>query len=75
MGGQIVDATVVAAPRQRHTDDEKAALKRGWSVTSAAAYDGAQLGNVPDRGNTGSKVWADSAYRSKKNEGWLDQNG
>jgi transposase, IS5 family len=29
MGGQIVDATVVAAPRQRNTDGEKAALKRG----------------------------------------------
>ncbi len=139
MGGQIVDATVVAAPKQRNTDAEKATIKRGevpqawrdkpakwrqkdrdarwtvkfskakpdqdgktaqrdiavpafgyknhaaidrrhgfirgWSVTSAAAYDGAQLGNVLDRGNTGSKVWADSAYRSKKNEAWLDGNG
>jgi transposase, IS5 family len=139
MGGQIVDATVVAAPKQRNTDGEKASLKRGevpqawrdkpaklrqkdrdarwtvkfskakldedgkakqrdiavpafgyknhaaidrrhgfirgWSVTSAAAYDGAQLCNVLDRGNTGSKVWADSAYRSRKNEAWLDQRG
>jgi IS5 family transposase len=139
MGGQIVDATVVAAPKQRNTDSQKASLKRGevpqawrdkpaklrqkdrdarwtvkfskakldpdgkakqrdiavpafgyknhaaidrrhgfirgWSVTSAAAYDGAQLCNVLDRGNTGSKVWADSAYRSKKNEAWLGQRG
>jgi len=29
MGGQIVDATVVAAPRQRNTDDEKAEIKAG----------------------------------------------
>ena len=29
MGGQIVDATVVAAPKQRNTDGEKAAIKRG----------------------------------------------
>lgn len=29
MGGQIVDATVVAAPKQRNTDAEKAALKAG----------------------------------------------
>jgi IS5 family transposase len=139
MGGQIVDATIVAAPKQRNTDAEKAAIKagkipdewkhkpaklrqkdrdarwtvkfskarvdedgkirqrdiavpafgyknhaaidrrhgfiRGWKVTSASAYDGAQLRNVLDRQNTGSKVWADTAYRSKKNEAWLDRNG
>jgi len=140
MGGQIVDATIVAAPKQRNTDGEKADIKagktatqiwpdkpakarqkdvearwtlkvskakadgeakaqqrdiavpafgyknhaaidrrhgfiRGWSVTSAAAWDGAQLRDVLGRGNTGSKVWADTAYRSKTNEAWLDRNG
>jgi IS5 family transposase len=139
MGGQIVDATVVAAPKQRNTDDEKAGIKagkipdawkgkpaklrqkdrdarwtvkfskakvndegkehkrdiavpvfgyknhaaidqrhgfiRGWTVTHAAAYDGAQLRKVVKRPNTGSTVWADTAYRSKKNEAWLDRNG
>ena len=29
MGGQIVDATLVAAPKQRNTDAEKAAVKEG----------------------------------------------
>ena len=29
MGGQIVDATVVAAPKQRNTEDEKRAIKEG----------------------------------------------
>lgn len=29
MGGQIVDATLVAAPKQRNTADEKAAIKEG----------------------------------------------
>lgn len=138
MGGQIVDATVVAAPKQRNTEEEKAAIKagevpeawkdkpaklrqkdrdarwtvkfskakpaedgkkrvdiavpafgyknhiaidrrhgfiRGWSTTNAAAYDGAQLPNVLDKRNTGSTVWADTAYRSKKNEEWLRENG
>lgn len=42
---------------------------------NAAAYDGAQLRNVVRRPNTGSTVWADTAYRSKKNEVWLDKNG
>jgi transposase, IS5 family len=27
--GQIIDATLVAAPRQRNTDDEKSAIKTG----------------------------------------------
>lgn len=139
MGGQIVDATIIAAPKQRNTEDEKAAIKAGevpeawkdkpaklrqkdrdarwtvkfskakpaaegkpqhidiavpafsyknhvsidwrhgfirdWSATSAAAWDGAQLPDVLDRENTGSKVWADTAYRSKKNEDWLEKNG
>jgi IS5 family transposase len=139
MGGQIVDATLVATPKQRNSDAAKADLKagkvpddwkdkparlrqkdrdarwtvkfskakideegqtnqrdiavptfgyknhasidrrhgfiRGWKVTSASAYDGAQLRNVLDKNNTGSKVWADTAYRSQKNEGWLDKNG
>jgi IS5 family transposase len=140
MGGQIVDATIVAAPKQRNTDAEKADIKvgnvpdawkdkpaklrqkdrdarwtvkfskakaaseegkaklrdiaipsfgyknhasidrrhgfiRGWNVTSASAYDGAQLRTVLNRGNTGSTVWADTAYRSKTNEAWLEKNG
>jgi transposase, IS5 family len=139
MGGQIVDATIVAAPKQRNSNGEKADIKagkippdwtdkpaklrqkdrdarwtvkfskakpvedgqpkhidiavpafgyknhaaidrwhgfiRGWSVTDAAAWDGAQLAKLVVRGNTGSTVWADTAYRSKKNEAWLAKNG
>ena len=29
MGGQIIDATIVAAPKQRNTDGEKAEIKAG----------------------------------------------
>lgn len=47
----------------------------GWNVTSAAPYDGAELRNVLNRARTGSTVWADTAYRSKKNEEWLEKNG
>lgn len=139
MGGQIVDATIVAAPKQRNNDGEKAAIKDGktadeiwpdkpakaaqkdvnarwtvkyskarklpdgrpqqrdiaipafgyknhiaidrqhglirtWKVTDAAGYDGAQLADLVTRDNTGSSVWADTAYRSKKNEAWLEKN-
>ena len=139
MSGQIVDATLVPAPKQRNSDGEKEAIKAGrtveeiwpdepnkaaqkdvdarWTlkvsskiryrpdgtslpqialpvfgykshisidrkfgfirvgtVTSAAAADGRQLRHLIDKQNTASDVWADSAYRSQKNEKWLTQN-
>jgi len=135
MGGQIVDASLIPAPKQRNTEDEKQAVKdgksaveiwpndpnkacqkdtdarwtlkvggkirfrpdgkpypqiatptfgykshisidkafgfiRGCVTTSANSPDGRQLRNVI-RENTSSRVWADSAYRSKSNEAWL----
>ena len=33
MGEQIVDATLVPAPKQRNTDDEKAAIQAGKSAS------------------------------------------
>lgn len=138
MGGQIVDASLIATPKQRNNDDEKAAIKEGksadeiwpdepnkarqkdvnarWTVkqgkapvpgpdgktppaisipvfgykdhigidrrfgfirtqkvTDAAAHDGARLREgLIDPQNTASDVWADTAYRSAKNEEYLD---
>ena len=37
---------------------------RRYTITHAAAHDGAQFGAVLDRDNTASDVWADTAYRS-----------
>ena len=131
MGGQIVDASIVAAPRQRMSEEEKQTVKgggipedwtkkprklaqkdrdarwtlkrgrrknapdgkaqmeiavpvfgyknhintdqrhgfiRAWTVTSAASHDGKELAGLLDRANTGAMVWADTAYRSNKNE-------
>ena len=138
MGGQIIDATIVAAPRQRNTAAEKAAIKAGripegwaekpaklrqkdrdarwtvkfskakpredgapqvdlavpafgykshvsidrrhglirrWTTSDAAAHDGARLAAVLDGQNTASDVWADTAYRSAKNETLLTDHG
>lgn len=128
MSGQILDASLVAAPRQRNTSAEKADIKAGripehwkdkpaklshkdrdarwtlrftkakprddgsvpamdlaipafgyknhisidrpfrlirrWKATDASAHDGARLREgLLDRSNTGSNVWADTAYR------------
>jgi IS5 family transposase len=139
MRGQIVDATIVAAPKQRNTLEEKKAIKEGripddwknepaklaqkdrdarwtvkytkakaredgsvppvdlaipafgyknhvsidrahglirkWTATHAAAHDGARLEDVLDRTNTASEVYADTAYRSAKNEEMLSRRG
>jgi transposase, IS5 family len=139
MSGQIVDATIVAAPKQRNTIAEKQAIKEGripdewkdkpaklaqkdrdarwtvkytkakvredgsvppvdlaipafgyknhvsidrahglirkWTATHAAAHDGARLEDVLDRANTASEVYADTAYRSAKNEAMLSRRG
>jgi IS5 family transposase len=136
MSGQIIDASLVPAPKQRNTDPEKEAIKVGktaneiwpnepnkaaqkdtdarWTlkiggkiryrpdgtplpqialpvfgykshiaidrrfgfiresaVTSAAHADGRMLSRLVTTDNTSSEVWADSAYRSQKNEKWL----
>ena len=139
MSGQILDATLVPAPKQRNNDGEKDAIKAGktaeeiwpdepnkaaqkdtdarWTlkiggkiryrpdgtplpqialpvfgykshisidrrfgfirqatVTSASEADGRQLKHLIDKQNTAGDVWADSAYRSQKNEKWLSNN-
>jgi IS5 family transposase len=136
MSGQIVDASLVPAPKQRNTEAEKDAIKAGksaeeiwpdepnkarqkdvdarWTlkiggkirfdaqgkplpqialpvfgykshiaidrrfgfiresaVTSASHADGRMLPNLVAKDNTSCEVWADSAYRSQKNEKWL----
>jgi IS5 family transposase len=48
---------------------------RRFAVTDAARHDGGQLGAVLDPANTGSGVWADTAYRSKANLELLDRRG
>ena len=56
--------------------DRKHGIIRHRTVTDAAAHDGARLREgLVDAANTGSGVWADTAYRSKRNEDWLKANG
>lgn len=139
MSGQLLDATLVPAPRQRNDDGEKEAIKAGrtaeeiwpdkpararqkdvdarwtvkvskakprvdgraqpdlavpvfgykshlsmdrrhglirkWTVTAASAHDGARLPELLDEANTASAVWADTAYRSARNETLLENRG
>ncbi|GBQ08660.1 transposase [Acetobacter cerevisiae DSM 14362] len=51
--------------------DRRFGFIRGMAVTSASAADGRLLRLVVSTNNTSSEVWADSAYRSRRNEKWL----
>ncbi len=122
-GGQIIDATIVPAPKQRNSRDDNATVKAGktpedweqkpaknqqkdkdarwtkkhgksyfgyknhvgtdkthklirkWDATDASVHDSQKLDCLLDKGNTGKKVWADSAYRSAAIEETLKANG
>lgn len=140
MGGQLVDSTLVAAPKQRNSDNEKKAIKAGksaqeiwpdkpnkarqkdvnarwtvqfgmarakpngtkpldiaipkfgykahttickslrfirrWGVSDASCHDGRFLRRgLLDKKNTGSGVLADSVYRSRQNEAFMEAHG
>lgn len=118
-GGQILDASIVAVPRNHNTREENKAIKSGevpedwadkpamrsqkdvdarWTkkhgkshygyknhvnvdrkhklvrryhVSDAALHDSQAVDHLLMRGNTGSGVWADAAYRSEEMEAKL----
>ena len=51
--------------------DRRFGFIRESAVTSASHADGRVLPRLVTTDNTSSEVWADSAYRSQKNEKWL----
>ena len=136
MGGQIIDATLIAAPRKKLTTEEKATIREGgtpadwsrhkraqkdcdarwtlkrgrtkpkgtqrqaiqiavpifgykshigidrrhglirrWAVTDAAQHDSRSFSALLDPENTASRVWADTAYRTKRNLEVLERRG
>lgn len=56
--------------------DRQFRLIRKWKATDAAASDGARVREeVLDHSNTASDIWADTAYRSKANEAFMEKHG
>jgi hypothetical protein len=51
--------------------DRRFGFIREGAVTPASAADGRMLKQIVSAENTSGEVWADSAYRSRKNEKWL----
>ena len=65
----LVDLAIPEFGYQNHISaDRRHRLIRRWLVTDAAAHAGARLAELLDPDNTASAVWADTGYRSKKNE-------
>ena len=55
--------------------DRSHGFVRRFVVTHAARHDGSQLGDLLDRSNLASGVWADTAYRSKANLALMARRG
>lgn len=56
--------------------DRRHGFIRKWDVTDASRHDGRMLRRgLLDTSNTAATVWADSAYRSCKNETFLEKRG
>ena len=71
-GAPRIDLAVLAFGYKNHVSiDRWHGLIRGWTASHAAA----RLAEVIDRANTASDVWADTAYRSVKNETLLAERG
>jgi transposase, IS5 family len=70
----MVDLAIPEFGYQNHISaDRRHRLIRRWLVTDGAAHAGARLADLLDPGNTASDVWADTGYRSRKNEALLRQ--
>lgn len=75
-GTPQVDLAVPAFGYKNHISiDRRHGLIRRWTSSDAAAHDGARLAAGLDGHNTASDVWADTAYRSAKNETLLADLG
>ena len=71
-GTPQIDIAVPAFGYKNHVSiDRRHRLIRRWTATDAAAHDGARLGELIDGENTARYLWADTSYRSAKNEALL----
>ena len=72
-----VDIAIPLFGYQNHISiDRGFGLIRKWAASNAAAYAGRLLRHgLLDKTNTAGGVWADTGYRSQKNEKFIARNG
>ena len=72
----LVDISIPHFGYKNHISiDRKWRFAQGETCTHAARYDGHELASVLDVTNSSKSVWADTAYRSARNEAWLKAQG
>ena len=72
----LVDISVPHFGYKNHISiDRRWRFIRGETCTHAARYDGHELASVLDPANSSKSIWADTGYRSAKNEAWLKAQG
>ena len=73
----LLDIAIPSFGYKAHTSiDRRYRLIRCWEVTDASRHDGHWLRQgLLDPTNTGAGVWADTAYRSQRNETFLERHG
>ncbi|MFD1111332.1 transposase, partial [Pseudoroseomonas ludipueritiae] len=65
---QVIQIAVPVFGYKSHIGiDRRHGLIRRWTVTDAAQHDSRSFPDLLDPGNTASRVWADTAYRTKRN--------
>jgi IS5 family transposase len=68
----VVEIAVPVFGYKNHiSTDVRHGFIRSFTVSSAAAHDGAKPRDLVRQDNTASGVWADTAYRSRKNEAYM----
>jgi IS5 family transposase len=69
-----VDLAIPMFGDKNHIGIDRAhGLIRTFDASAANAHDGARLPELISKQNSGSGVWADTAYRSRKNEAFLER--
>ena len=75
-GAKMEELVIPAFGYKNHVGtDKRFGFIRRYVVTHAAAHDGARLPDLLDKTNMASPVWADTAYRSARNERAMAQGG
>ena len=76
-GSRHADIAIPVFGYKSHASiDRRHGFIRRWDVTDASRHDGRMpRRGLLDRTNTGATVWADSAYRSRANEAFMERHG
>jgi IS5 family transposase len=75
-GAKVEELVIPSFGYKNHVEsDRRFGFVRRYIVTSAAAHDSRPFPELLDKNNMASSVWADTAYRSARNERFMERHG